>query len=354
MALRLICLLVAGLVSAPDLALAAEGNGDGAVSLLTEQLILLATIVGAIATLPTLVEFLVDRRKRKERIALSLDDVEVASVEARLAGLDPLLADIADLIDRAKHPDAYATLPVGNEILVIGPSLSGKKTLAQRIAKEADMDRLITVYNARNADALAKAKSLVQRYTWQKVMLLLPRVDVAFEHEDQEVLAELDALIETSSGLSNVLVIGTAVTFRPDSAIDNLFGIKLVLPGTPLAPATGRAVREDARRMLVEVARYYLGAALAGGYVLEGLTPEVFVERLQRSVSNPAEVEDIVMLCRTSALHRRRTGASPRLAMTPEILEKSIGRVIVNLAGETGPAEAAADQRLARTEDAAT
>ena len=54
--------------------------------------------------LPTLIEFLIDRRKRKERIALSLDDLAVADLEVRLAGLDALLADIVDLIDRAKHP----------------------------------------------------------------------------------------------------------------------------------------------------------------------------------------------------------------------------------------------------------
>lgn len=46
--------------------------------LLTEQLILVATIVGAIAALPPLIEFLVERRKRRERIELSLDDEPVS------------------------------------------------------------------------------------------------------------------------------------------------------------------------------------------------------------------------------------------------------------------------------------
>ena len=157
-------------------ALAKDNGEGGAVTLVSNQIILIATVVGAVATLPTLIEFLIDRRKRKERIALSLDDLPVADLEVRLAGLDGLLADIADLIDRARHPEAYASLKIGNEILIIGPAASGKKTLAQRIARDAGMERLIIVYNARNADALTSAKSLLQRYRRHKVMLLLPRL----------------------------------------------------------------------------------------------------------------------------------------------------------------------------------
>src|SRR5262245_7706577 len=106
------------------------GVDEGPVELISEQVLLIATVVGAVATLPTLIEFLIDRRKRKERIALSLDDVAVADLEVRLAGLDDLLADIADLIDRARHPEAYESCRLGNEMLIIGPNLSGKKTLA--------------------------------------------------------------------------------------------------------------------------------------------------------------------------------------------------------------------------------
>ena len=67
------------------------------------------------------------------------------------------------------------------------------------------------VYNARNADALTSAKSLLQRYRRRKVMLLLPRLDNVVEDEDEEVLAELDALIETTAERSNVQVVGTVV-----------------------------------------------------------------------------------------------------------------------------------------------
>jgi hypothetical protein len=312
---------------------------DPTVSLVTEQLVLVATIVGAIAGLPTLIDFLVERRKRRERIALSLDDVDVQGLEVRLAGLDSLLAEIADLIDRARHPDAYSALALGNEILVIGPSLSGKKTLAQRIAQDAAMDRLITVYNPRSADALAKAKSLIERYRRVKVMLLLPRIDNAFEDEDQDVLTELDALIETSSERENVLVVGTAVTFRPDSTIDNLFGVKLVLPGTPMRPAASRRPDDGVRRMLQDVARFYLEKARRAGFALGGIDEAAFVERVLAVVSNPAEIEDIVVLCQTAALHRRRVGQASQAEITPAILQTAIGRVIVNVAAtEMAPA----------------
>src|SRR5215475_12498445 len=199
-------------------------DGD-TTSLISDQILLIATVIGAVATLPTLIEFLIDRRKRKERIALSLDDLDVDDLDVRLAGLDVLLQDIADLIDRAKNPEAYASLQVGNEILIVGPSLSGKKALAYKIAKEAGMDRLIVVYNARNADALAKAKSLIQHYRRQKVMLLLPR-------------------------------------------LDNVVGIVLTLPGTPVAHAREHPLSDDARRLLGDVGRFYLAATKAAGFTL--------------------------------------------------------------------------------------
>jgi hypothetical protein len=311
----------------------AQGDGEsGAVTLVSEQIILLATVVGAVATLPALIEFLIDRRKRKERIALSLDDLAVVDLEVRLAGLDGLLADIADLIDRAKNPDAYASLKVGNEILIIGPAASGKKTLAQRIAKDAGLDRLIIVYNARNADALTVAKSLVQRYRRQKVMLLLPRLDNVTEDEDEEILAELDALIDTTTERSNVLVVGTAVDFEPGSVLDNMFGVVLALPGTPVRHGREQAIPEDARRMLVEVARFYLGEAMDAGFTLAGLDENAAVERIARAARNPSDVADIIVLAETTALYRRRTAAAKGLEITAEIIEKSIRRVIVTMA----------------------
>jgi hypothetical protein len=302
-----------------------------ALSLVTEQVILIATVVGAIATLPALIEFLIERRKRKERIALSIDDLSVAEASASLAGLDDLLGDIADLIDRAKHPEAYSSLKLGNEILIIGPNLHGKKALALRIAKDAGLDRLIVVYNPRNADALAKAKSLIWHYRRQKVMLLLPRLDHVAEHEDDEVFAELDALIDTTSSLSNVLVIGTAVNFEANGLLDNMFGIVLAVPGTPLAAANARVqeIGDDARRVLREVAKLNLQQATGSGFVLQGLDEPTAVQRIAAAARNPADVEDIAVLCQTTALYRRRSGATKVPEITADIIEKSIRRVII-------------------------
>jgi hypothetical protein len=310
-------------------AVAQDDEDTAAVSFVAEQIILIATVVGAVATLPTLIEFLIERRKRKERIALSLDDIAVADLDIRLAGLDRLLNDIADLIDRAKNPDAYASLKVGNEILIIGPPSSGKKTLAQRIARDAGLDRVIIVYNARNADALTSAKSLIQRYRRQKVMLLLPGLDNVVEDEDEEILAELDALIDTTTERSNVLGVGTAVDFEAGGLLDNMFGVVLALPGTPVKHAQDHPTPEDARRMLVEVTRFYLDQARKGGFTLVGIDETAVVERIAHAARNPADVADIIVLAETTALYRRRTGAAKALDISSEVVEKSIRRVIV-------------------------
>ncbi len=315
------------------------GEGEPVVSAVNEQLLLWATVLGAVAAMPALIEFLIERRKRRERIALSLDDVAVSTLKPRLAGFDDLLEGIADLIDRARHPADYAALRVGNEILILGSPLSGKKMLAQVIAQRAAMDRLITVYNPRNTDALAKAKSLIERYDDQKVLLLLPGVDQAFAKEDEEVQAELEALIESTSGLANVLVIGTATAMTPDSALDNLFGIKLLLPGPVLIESRKPELSPRARRVLEAVCKFYLDEARQFGCLLSGLTTEQFESRLLSAATNAAEIEDIVTLCETTALHRRRSGRSERLEITPDILEMSISRVIVNQAAQGQPVD---------------
>jgi hypothetical protein len=295
--------------------------------LLTEEFLVFATVVGSIATLPTFIEFISEVRKRRERIYLSLEDVPVSSLSPRLAGLDTLLTSIADLIDRARNPAEYRDLKIGNEVLIIGPIQSGKKSLAERIAQMAGLERLVTVYNPRDSDALAKAKSIVRGYKSRKVMLLLPRIDLAYKESDPDVLTELDALIETTSERQNVLVVATTVTFEANSDLDNLFGIKLTLPGAEVTHGDNREIPEDARQMLAEVAVFYLKEAQRQGFRLQGMTEDQFRARVLESAINPAEIEDIVVLCQTTALYRRRTRQALELIFTREILETAISRV---------------------------
>ena len=303
--------------------------GSDQALLITEQLLVFATVIGSVAMLPAFIEFVSARRKRNERIDLSLEDEPVESLRPRLAGMDALLASIEDLIDRARHPQVYADLKIGNEVLIIGPAQSGKKSLAQVIAKRTGMERLVTVYNPRDSDALAEAKSLVGGYKSKRIMLLLPRIDLAYKESDPEVLAELDALIETTSERVNVLVIATATTFEPDSDLDNTFGIKLVLPGAEVLETERREIPEDAQLMMAEVVGFYLKEARRRGFSLEGLSDAEFCRLILEVAMNPAEIEDIVVLCETSALFRRRTGKADRLVITTEILDTSIGRVVV-------------------------
>ena len=296
--------------------------------LLTEEILVLATIVGSIAALPAFIEFISDRRKRRERVYLSLEDVPVSSLSPRLAGLDHLLESIADLVDRARTPAAYKDLKIGNEVLIIGPNQSGKKSLAQRIAQMSGMERLVTVYNPRDSDALAKAKGIVRGYKRKKVMLLLPRIDLAYQLGDPELLAELDALIETTSEHPNVLVVATTVWFAANSDLDNIFGIKLALPGAGLNPADRPKISDETQRMLAEVAHFYLTQAQHQGFQLAGMTEEEFTSKILQCVVNPAEIEDIVVLCQTTAIYRKRTRQAPELVFTRQILDTAIARVV--------------------------
>ena len=302
--------------------------GNNSALLITEQVLVFAVFVGSVAALPAFIEFVTEMRKRKERIDLSLEDELVSTLRPRIAGMDELLNSIADLIDRARNPAAYQDLKIGNEMLIIGPNQTGKKSLAQKIAQLAGMDRVVTVFNPRDSDALAKAKSLVRGYKRQKVMLLLPRIDLAYQQGNPEVLTELDALIETTSERQNVLVAAT-ISFEANSDLDNIFGIKFVLPGARVGKAHRVEIPEDAQRMLAEVATFYLTEAKRRSFVLQGLDDQTFCERILESVINPAEVEDIVALCETTALYRKRSKQATDLVFTAEILELAMARVVV-------------------------
>jgi hypothetical protein len=160
-------------------------------------------------------------------------------------------------------------------------------------------------------------------------MLLLPRIDLAYQQGDPEVLTELDALIETTSERQNVLVAATTVSFEANSELDNIFGIKLVLPGAKVGKAHRVEIPEDAQRMLADVTTFYLTEAKRRGFLLEGIDERSFCERILENVINPAEVEDIVALCETTALYRKRSKQATELVFTPEILDRAMARVVV-------------------------
>src|ERR1700761_9714674 len=84
--------------------------GNTSALLITEQVLVFAVFVGSVAALPAFFEFVTELRKRKERIDLSLEDEDAKDLRPRLAGMDELLDNIADLIDRARNPAAYQDL----------------------------------------------------------------------------------------------------------------------------------------------------------------------------------------------------------------------------------------------------
>ena len=80
--------------------------------------------------------------------------------------------------------------------------------------------------------------------------------------------------------------------------------------------------------MLSKVTQFYLADAKGRGFRLEGMSEEEFSSRILECVVNPAEIEDIVVLCQTTALYRKRTKQAADSLFTREILETAIARVI--------------------------
>ena len=121
----------------------------------------------------------------------------------------------------------------------------------------------------------------------------------------------------------------TTVWFEADSDLDNVFGIKLALPGAGInAWLTGRRSPPKPSACSSEVAHslYSRGAQArlsAGGRSAK----EDFSARILECAVNPAEIEDIVVLCQTTALYRRRIRQTTGAIFTREILETAIARV---------------------------
>lgn len=297
---------------------------------LGDQIVSIAGILEAIVLAPILIEFIIDRRKRKHAVDLSLEFIDAAKLDVHLAGVDDLLADIRPLIDRVRHPEAYSDLRLGNEILIAGPPLSGKKALAKRIALDASMDTIIVVHNPRNAEALARAKDLAKRLRHEKVMLLLPRLDLVCDRGDEVLLAELDALIESVSELRHALVVGTTNKLVAGSEVDHLFGVTLTLPGAPVVPEPHQPPEPDVHRMLAGVVEHYLDGMLRDGYCLAEISREGFIARVLLNVTNPAQIEDVVVLCQTFAIHRsRNAGKDAARVVTSDMLELAMRFVVV-------------------------
>lgn len=313
-------------------------SDSASVELVTNQLLLLATVVGSIAALPALIQFIVEWRKRRERLDLAIEDgpaVMPGTMPVKLVGLALLQNDIADLVDRVAHSDHYRGLTLGNEILIVGPEQGGRRTLAKWIAQQAGIPRIITVHNPRSPDALAATKRLVRRSSG-KLMLLLPNIDDVFDDPpqdvDEEIQAELDALVETVASSSNVLVVGTAKSLAEGDDLDNLFGMKIMMPGAAHVSVRSSAQRpqpgSDHERFLREVAAAAVHDALSEGFTLEGLNLDGAIAQIMARVANPAEIEDIVEAAQTSAIYLQRSGKAAALAITPAVLEKAVRRVM--------------------------
>jgi hypothetical protein len=93
--------------------------------------------------------------------------------------------------------------------------------------------------------------------------------------------------------------------------------------------AATHEVQPEVQRMMAEVAHFYLAEAQRRGFQVEGMSEDEFCALILGEAMNPAEVEDIVVLCETSALFRRRTGRTEKLIFTREILDTSIARVVI-------------------------
>lgn len=306
----------------------------GLFGLLTEQLIVLATVAGAVAAMPALLEWLAERRRRREFLALSLDEVDLRTREVRSAGLDPLVAENADLIDAIRSPERYPkAATTGNEILILGVPMSGRKSLALRLAQEAGLQRALVLHNAANVDALAWSRDRILRMRGVTWLLLIPNLDRVFARaDDDEVVSQLEALVEASSEQRNIVVIATADSLVPDSTLDNLFGIKLLMPGTtavlPRTPprsndalAYHRAVAEHYVKRFAEHQVQFSG--------IQGLDRDAFIARLLSLVSNPAEIEDICTLCLNAAIFRSHHGGSRTI--DAGIIDRALARTLVGV-----------------------
>lgn len=298
----------------------------------------LAAELGLITVLsPELLRHLTERKERAARIRLNIETVDPKKVTKPVYGLDGLTEQIGGLIDRVKNPESYASVDSGNEILIVGPEQGGKKALALHIARVTGITRVIVVYNPRDADVLARAKSMIEDEPtfWsraarsltrqkpphtEKTMLLLPGLNPVDENKGAAWLDQLAALIEAAGDNPNVLIVGTAETSQRNGVVASWFGTTLTLP----------EAKEDWNKMLKQIACGYLDAMLGNGYVLSEITRDDFVGKILTKDPSPAEIVDTLMHCEAEAIYDTRQGnkRAKAHAITPVILEKAIIRAI--------------------------
>ena len=105
------------------------------------------------------------------------------------------------------------------------------------------------------------------------------------------------------------------------------------LPGAEVIGVNRRAIPEetqpDVQKMMAEIALFYLNEAERRGFRLQGMSEEEFCSLILAEAMNPAEIEDIVVLCETAALFRRRMNRASGLIFNREILDTSIARVVI-------------------------
>jgi hypothetical protein len=290
----------------------------------------LAEIALVVVLTPTLWEYNATRRERRLRVDLNIDTVDPRKSSQPVYGVEKLLAEVNDLIDRVVNPKAYQGLHTGNEILIVGPAQSGKKALAMHIAKMAGINRVIVVYNPSDPDVLARAKNIIEKeLPAGKTMLLLPGLEYIDGAKEESWHDQLDALIETASNLPQILVVGTTNKYDRHGEVASWFGTVLSLPDER---------SPEWRDMLRQTAGGFLDACLGTGYLLQGIEKDAFVSRITEVAVNQAEIKDIVALCQTTALYEKRQSKAPSPVITPHILETAIQRAIPRLHVLAAPA----------------
>jgi hypothetical protein len=296
--------------------------------------VLIAEAAVAIVLTPEFLKYNTEQKERRARIKAVIETINPQKGIDPIYGLDSLIDRISDVIHRVKEPIHYAHLAAGNEILIVGPSQSGKKALAYHIAKNAHINRVITVYNPSDTNALAHAKLMIEhdRRSWRAAarhltgrtpfttMLLLPNLDSANGHTGETWQDQLEALIETASTMPNVLVVGTCEKYDRNNEVASWFGTVLPFP-----------VGDDFKKVMRETAEGYLDAALKLDFKLVDIQREAFIEKMLAVAANPSELKDIMVLCQTSAIFNKVEKCKGSLNLTENILRHAIDRVVPKL-----------------------